>query len=81
MFCCPPTTSRPPTSHPQGQRLIAGQSLLASGLRAPVTDHGPAPGWLTDAPWDPDLAAALAEHGVAVPEERGSALLLDDLAA
>jgi uncharacterized protein (TIGR02679 family) len=47
---------------------------------ATVTDHGPAPGRLTDAPWDPDLAAALAEHAVAVPEERVASALLDDLA-
>ncbi|MGH3718736.1 MAG: TIGR02679 family protein [Pseudonocardiaceae bacterium] len=48
---------------------------------AAVTDHGPAPGRLTDVPWDPHLAAALAEHGVAVPEERVAPILLDDLAA
>jgi uncharacterized protein (TIGR02679 family) len=48
---------------------------------AAVTDHGPPPGRLTDAPWDPHLAAALAERGVAVPEERLAPLLLGDLAA
>ncbi|MGH3687944.1 MAG: TIGR02679 family protein [Pseudonocardiaceae bacterium] len=47
---------------------------------AAVTNHGPAPGRLTDAPWDPDLATALAEHAVAVPEERVASILLDDLA-
>jgi hypothetical protein len=31
--------------------------------------------------WDPHLAATLAEHGVAVPEERVAPVLLDDLAA
>ncbi|HEY6423858.1 MAG TPA: TIGR02679 family protein [Pseudonocardiaceae bacterium] len=46
---------------------------------AAVTDHGPAPGRLTDAPWDPDLAEALAEHAVAVPEERVASALLADL--
>jgi uncharacterized protein (TIGR02679 family) len=46
---------------------------------AAVTDHGPAPGRLTDAPWDPDLAAALAAHAVAVPEERVAPVLLGDL--
>ncbi|MGH3985081.1 MAG: TIGR02679 family protein [Pseudonocardiaceae bacterium] len=46
---------------------------------AAVTDHGPAPGRLTDAPWDPDLAAALTERAVAVPEERVASALLDDL--
>jgi uncharacterized protein (TIGR02679 family) len=44
-----------------------------------VPDHGPAPGRLTDAPWDPGLAAALAKHAVAVPEERVAPALLDEL--
>lgn len=48
---------------------------------AAATEHGPPPGRLTDAPWDPQLAAALAERGTAVPEERVAAVLLDDLAA
>jgi uncharacterized protein (TIGR02679 family) len=46
---------------------------------AAVTDHGPAPGRLTDAPWDPDLAATLAAHAVAVPEEHVTPALLEDL--
>ncbi len=46
-----------------------------------VTDHGPPPGRLTDAPWDPHLAVALAERGVAVPEERVAPVLLDELSA
>jgi uncharacterized protein (TIGR02679 family) len=46
---------------------------------AAVTDHGPPPGRLTSAPWDPDLVAALAEYSVAVPEERVAPALLDDL--
>lgn len=48
---------------------------------AALTGHGPSPGRLTDAPWDPHLAAALAEQGVAVPEERVAPILLADLAA
>jgi uncharacterized protein (TIGR02679 family) len=46
-----------------------------------ITGQGPLPGRLTDVPWDPHLAAALAEHGVAVPEERVAPVLLDDLEA
>jgi uncharacterized protein (TIGR02679 family) len=46
---------------------------------AAVSGHGPATGRLTSAPWDPDLAPALAEHAVAVPEERVASALLDDL--
>ncbi|HEV7452052.1 MAG TPA: TIGR02679 family protein [Pseudonocardiaceae bacterium] len=53
--------------------------MATADYLAAVTDHGPAPGRLTDAPWDPDLAAALAEHAVAVPEERVASALLDDL--
>jgi uncharacterized protein (TIGR02679 family) len=54
--------------------------MSAADYLAAVTDHGPSPGRLTDAPWDPDLAAALAQHAVAVPEERVTPALLDDLA-
>ena len=43
-------------------------------------ETGPAPGRLTDVPWDPDLATALRAHRMAVPEERVADLLLDDLA-
>jgi uncharacterized protein (TIGR02679 family) len=43
-------------------------------------EPGPAPGRLTDVPWDPDLATALRAHRMAVPEERVADLLLDDLA-
>lgn len=46
---------------------------------AAVSDTGPNPGRLTEAPWDPDLATALSERGVAVPEERVASTLLDDL--
>jgi uncharacterized protein (TIGR02679 family) len=47
---------------------------------APGPRTGPAPGRLTDVPWDPELAPALRTHGLAVPEERVADLLLDDLA-
>ena len=55
--------------------------MSAADYLAAVTDQGPAPGRLTDVPWDSRLAAALAERGVAVPEERVAPVLLDDLAA
>ncbi|SFT92495.1 Protein of unknown function C-terminus [Actinopolyspora lacussalsi subsp. righensis] len=35
---------------------------------------------MPDTPWDPELAAAVREHGVAVPEERVAETLLDELA-
>jgi uncharacterized protein (TIGR02679 family) len=41
---------------------------------------GPAPGRLTEVPWDPDLATAIRTHRMAIPEERVADLLLDDLA-
>lgn len=41
---------------------------------------GPAPGRVTEVPWDPGLAAALRTHRMAVPEERVADLLLGDLA-
>ena len=44
-----------------------------------VGDRGPPVGRVTEAPWDPDLAPALAHRGVSVPEERVASLLLDDL--
>lgn len=40
---------------------------------------GPDPGRITEAPWDGELAAAVAEHQRAVPEERVAEALLDDL--
>ncbi len=54
-------------------RMSTGDYLAA------ITGHGPATGRLTGAPWDPDLAPALAEHAVAVPEECVASVLLDDL--
>lgn len=41
--------------------------------------HGPDPGRITEAPWDPHLAAAMRERRVAVVEERVTDLLLGDL--
>ncbi|MFL5273858.1 MAG: TIGR02679 family protein [Anaeromyxobacteraceae bacterium] len=38
-------------------------------------------GGRVDSPWDPGLAAAMAEHGVAIPEEQVLPELLGDLAA
>jgi uncharacterized protein (TIGR02679 family) len=56
--------------------------MTAADYRAALFgDGGPAPGRLTDVPWDPQLAPALGDHGIAVPEERVADTLLDDLAA
>ncbi|MFC5143629.1 TIGR02679 family protein [Streptomyces aureoversilis] len=44
------------------------------------TPGGPAPGRLTEAPWDPDLRPAMASHGIAVVEEIVADVLLADLA-
>ncbi|MGJ7907857.1 TIGR02679 family protein [Actinopolyspora sp. H202] len=41
---------------------------------------GPATGSVPDTPWDPELAATVREHGVAVPEERVAEALLEELA-
>ncbi|MFE3070698.1 TIGR02679 family protein [Streptomyces sp. NPDC059247] len=43
--------------------------------------HGPQPGRITGAPWDPELAEAMAEHDIAVVEELVADVLLEDLAA
>ncbi|MET7909643.1 TIGR02679 family protein [Streptomyces avermitilis] len=43
------------------------------------TSHGPEPGRLTEAPWDPELTRAMAEHGTAVVEELVADVLLADL--
>lgn len=48
------------------------------GVRATVA--GPAPGRVTEAPWDPDLAPAILAHGQALPEEQVADALLADLA-
>ncbi|MER5220489.1 TIGR02679 family protein [Streptomyces flaveus] len=46
--------------------------------RAP---HGPPPGRLTEAPWDPTLTPAMTKHGTSVLEEMVADSLLGDLAA
>ncbi|MCX4578063.1 DUF2399 domain-containing protein [Streptomyces sp. NBC_01571] len=55
--------------------------MTAGGYRAAVarTPHGPEPGRLTEAPWDPELTRAMAEHGTAVVEELVAGVLLADL--
>ncbi|MGW1787114.1 TIGR02679 family protein [Streptomyces sp. NPDC002143] len=56
--------------------------MTAADYRAAAarTPHGPAPGRLTEAPWDPELTRAMTEHGTAVVEELVADLLLADLA-
>jgi uncharacterized protein (TIGR02679 family) len=51
--------------------------MSAADYRAAVRSDGPGVGRVTAAPWDPELAPALVEHGVAVPEEQ----VADDLLA
>ncbi|WP_225079768.1 TIGR02679 family protein [Streptomyces sp. CoT10] len=57
--------------------------MTAADYRAAVVcnAHGPQPGRITGAPWDPELAEAMAEHGTAVVEELVADVLLEDLAA
>lgn len=57
--------------------------MAAADYRAAVLHdaRGPHPGRLTEAPWDPELAEAMAEHGTAVVEELVAGALLGDLAA
>ncbi|MFF2205165.1 TIGR02679 family protein [Streptomyces sp. NPDC058145] len=57
--------------------------MAAADYRAAVVcnAHGPQPGRITEAPWDPELADAMAEHGTAVVEELVADVLLEDLAA
>ncbi|MFD5727507.1 DUF2399 domain-containing protein [Streptomyces sp. NPDC058368] len=43
--------------------------------------HGPRPGRITGAPWDPELAEAMTEHDIAVVEELVADVLLEVLAA
>ncbi|MGV9878033.1 TIGR02679 family protein [Streptomyces sp. NPDC003006] len=43
------------------------------------TSHGPQPGRLTEAPWDPELTRAMAAYGIAVVEELMADVLLADL--
>ncbi|MGW0999774.1 DUF2399 domain-containing protein [Streptomyces sp. NPDC002520] len=55
--------------------------MTAADYRAVVvrTPHGPQPGRTTEAPWDPELAEAMAEHGTAVMEALVADVSLEDL--
>ncbi|AIA00566.1 hypothetical protein SAZ_00635 [Streptomyces noursei ZPM] len=57
--------------------------MTAADYRSAVVchTHGPQPGRITGAPWDPELAEAMAEHDIAVVEELVADVLLEDLAA
>lgn len=68
-YLCDRTTARP-------WRMAAGD-YRAAVARA---GHGPPVGRLTEAPWDPELTRAMAEHGIAVVEEMVADALLADLA-
>ncbi|KAB8167887.1 TIGR02679 family protein [Streptomyces sp. 3MP-14] len=57
---------------------MAAADYRAAVARAP---HGPPPGRLTEAPWDPELTDAIAEHNVSIVEELVADSLLADLAA
>nr|WSY51121.1 TIGR02679 family protein [Streptomyces sp. NBC_00886] len=56
--------------------------MTAADYRAAAarTPHGPGPGRLTEAPWDPELTRAMTDHGTAVVEELVADVLLADLA-
>ncbi|PZH12193.1 TIGR02679 family protein [Streptomyces sp. NTH33] len=56
--------------------------MTAADYRAAAarTPHGPEPGRLTEAPWDPELTRAMTDHGTAVVEELVADVLLADLA-
>ncbi|MCH0561770.1 MULTISPECIES: TIGR02679 family protein [unclassified Streptomyces] len=56
--------------------------MTAADYRTAVArnPHGPSAGRITEAPWDAELAGAMAEHGSAVVEELVAEVLLDDLA-
>jgi hypothetical protein len=55
--------------------------MTAADYRAAVAryPHGPESGRITEAPWDPELAEAITEHGTAVVEELVAGVLLEDL--
>ncbi|MDX3667373.1 TIGR02679 family protein [Streptomyces europaeiscabiei] len=57
--------------------------MAATDYRTAVarSPHGPPPGRLTEAPWDPELTPAILDHGTAVVEELMADVLLADLAA
>lgn len=56
--------------------------MTASDYRAAVARNprGPQPGRITEAPWDPELAETMTEHGTAIVEELVADVLLEDLA-
>ncbi|MGV9247278.1 TIGR02679 domain-containing protein [Streptomyces sp. NPDC003710] len=61
--------------------LDDGTRLSTIVLRAvALNPHGPQPGRLTEAPWDPELAKAMTEHERAVVEELVADVLLEELA-
>ncbi|MFC9812711.1 TIGR02679 family protein [Streptomyces virginiae] len=55
--------------------------MTAADYRAAVVRNprGPQPGRITEAPWDAELAEAMADHGTAVVEELVADALLEDL--
>jgi uncharacterized protein (TIGR02679 family) len=56
--------------------------MSAADYLGALSDRPPsrlAPGRVTDAPWDPELAPAMRAHGLAIPEELVAEHLLDDL--
>lgn len=57
--------------------------MTAADYRAAVVrnPHGPQPGRLTEAPWDPELIHAMTDYGTAIVEELVADVLLEDLAA
>ncbi|MEU6931007.1 TIGR02679 family protein [Streptomyces sp. NPDC046374] len=57
--------------------------MSAEDYREAVARHprGPHPGRVTEAPWDPELAEAMAQQGSALVEELVADVLLEDLAA
>ncbi|MEU3349224.1 DUF2399 domain-containing protein [Streptomyces sp. NPDC006700] len=57
-------------------RMTAADYRAASAR----TPHGPEPGRLTEAPWDPELTRAMTDRGTAVVEELVADVLLADLA-
>lgn len=56
---------------------MTAADYLAAAARTP---GGPGPGRLTEAPWDPQLAPMMADHGTAVVEELVADALMEDLA-
>ncbi len=54
--------------------------MATADYRAAAAPTGPPVGRISAAPWDEELGPAMVERGVAVVEERMSAVLLQDLA-